>query len=293
MTKNIHPKPFDGAISTFFEQGAPTEIREAIVNANKNDILSPDYPYGKRLDKKEYENTLEDLQVELAKMQSWVAETNARVAVIFEGRDAAGKGGAIKYLREYLNPRVAKVVALSKPSEDERRQWYFQRYIQQLPSGGQIILFDRSWYNRGVVEKVFGFCSDAQRALFFDQVNQFEAMLCEDGIYFSKLWLTVGRAEQLRRFLDRESDRLRQWKLSLIDINGLSKWDEYTSAIAETLAASHSSHAPWNVIRADDKRRARLTAIRTVLAQIPYQGKDAKLVNDIDHSIIGGPELIR
>lgn len=285
-------KPFDGAISTFFEKDAPEDIRQAIVNAKKNRPLDPSYPYEKRMDREDYEETLENLQVELVKMQAWAAETGARIAVVFEGRDAAGKGGTIKRVREFLNPRIAKTVALSKPTDDERSQWYFQRYIKHLPNGGQITLFDRSWYNRGVVEKVFGFCSDEQRAHFFAQVNDFEKMLVDDQIIFSKLWLTVGRAEQLRRFLDRESDRLKQWKLSGIDVKGLYKWDEYTQAIQETHARSHSPHAPWTVIRSDDKRRARIAAIQSILGQIPYNGKDDKIVTPPDPRITGGPELI-
>lgn len=285
-------KPFDGAITQFFEQDAPADIRDAIKNAKKNKPLAASYPYDKRMDKDDYEETLENLQVELVKMQAWVAETGARIAVVFEGRDAAGKGGTIKRVREYLNPRVAKTVALSKPTDDERTQWYFQRYIKHLPNGGQIALFDRSWYNRGVVEKVFGFCSDEQRVHFFNQVNDFEQMLVDDGITLCKLWLTVGRAEQLRRFLDRESDRLKQWKLSGIDVKGLYKWDDYTAAIQETHAQSNSAHAPWHVIRSDDKRRARIAAIRTILGQIPYAGKDDSVVATPDAKITGGPELI-
>jgi polyphosphate kinase 2 len=253
--------PYDGAITKFFEQDAPKDVRDA-------------------------------LQIELVKMQSWAAKTDARIAVVFEGRDAAGKGGTIKRVREYLNPRIAKTVALSKPTDDERTQWYFQRYIKHLPNGGQVALFDRSWYNRGVVEKVFGFCTDDQRAQFFDQVNDFEKMLTDDGVILCKLWLTVGRAEQLRRFLDRESDSLKQWKLSGIDVKGLYKWDDYTAAIQETHAASHSPHAPWHVIRSDDKRRARIAAIRTILGQIPYAGKDSDVVTAPDPKIKGGPGLI-
>lgn len=292
MAKKSLNKPFDGAISAFFESDAPDAIRKAIEKAKKDEVLNPDYAYDTRMDKDDYEDTLADLQVELVKMQSWVAETGARVAVVFEGGDAAGKGGTIKRFRENMNPRNAKVVALSKPSDAERSQWYFQRYIKHLPSAGQIVLFDRSWYNRGVVEKVFGFCTDAQRAHFFAQVNPFEAMICDDGILFSKIWLTVGRAEQLRRFLDRESDRLKQWKLSRIDVKGLYKWEEYTQAIAQTFEASHSEHAPWTVIRSDDKRRTRLAAIRCVLGQVPYVGKNQKLVATPDPKITGGPDFL-
>ncbi len=292
MAKKNTKKPFDAAISKFFTDDAPKHIHKAIENAKKDRTLDPAYPYSERMDRKEYEDTLEDLQIELVKMQSWAAATGARIAVVFEGRDAAGKGGTIKRFREYMNPRNTKIVALSKPSDTERSEWYFQRYIKHLPSAGEVVLFDRSWYNRGVVEKVFGFCTDSQRSHFFAQVNDFEAMLKDDGIILVKLWLTVGRAEQLRRFLDRESDRLKQWKLSGIDVKGLYKWDEYSAAIAETMAASHSDHAPWHVIRSDDKRRARIAAIRVVLGHIPYAGKEADVASAPDTAITGGPEIL-
>ncbi len=292
MGKTTYPKPFDGAISTFFEKDAPKDIRETVKSAGKNDILDKSYPYETRKDRDDYEELLEDLQIELVKMQSWASETGARIAVVFEGRDAAGKGGTIKRFRENMNPRVARVVALSKPTETEQTQWYFQRYIKHMPSAGQIVFFDRSWYNRGVVEHVFGFCNTDQRKHFFTQVNDFEKMLNEDGIILVKLWLNVGRAEQLRRFLDRESDRLKQWKLSGIDVKGLYKWDDYTSAITETLSKSHSNHARWNVIRTDDKRRARIAAIRTVLSNIPYEKKDTKVACPADRKICGGPEML-
>lgn len=285
-------KPFDGAITKFYENDAPDDIRQAIQTADKKDIINPDYPYSKPMGRKDYETEIEDLQVELVKLQSWAQETGARIAIVFEGRDAAGKGGTIKRFREFLNPRSAKVVALSKPSDDESTQWYFQRYIKHLPSAGQIVFFDRSWYNRGVVEKVFGFCTKTQREHFFAQVNEFEDMITDDGILVFKLWLTVSRAEQLRRFLSRESDRLKQWKLSGIDVKGLSKWDEYTDAIAETMDKTHSKHAPWHVIRTDDKKRARLAAIRTVLSAIPYAHKDDKIVGNADPKLVGGPSIL-
>jgi len=285
-------KPFDGAISSFYKNDAPDSIRTAIKTAKKNKPLDLNYPYSDRMDREEYEDTLEDLQIELVKMQSWAAASGARIAVVFEGRDAAGKGGTIKRFREYMNPRNTKIVALSKPSDSERSEWYFQRYIKHLPSAGEVVLFDRSWYNRGVVEKVFGFCADEQRSHFFNQVNDFEAMLKDDGIILVKLWLTVGRAEQLRRFLDRESDRLKQWKLSGIDVKGLYKWDEYSTAITETMDKSHTKHAPWQVIKSDDKRRARIAAIRMVLGHIPYDGKNLDVVKTPDTSITGGPEML-
>ncbi len=292
MGKINYPKPFDGAISTFFEKDAPNTVREMIKSAGKNDVLDPTYPYKSRKDRDEYEDLLKDLQIELVKMQAWTKQTGARIAVVFEGRDAAGKGGTIKRFRENMNPRVAQVVALSKPTDKERSQWYFQRYIKHMPSAGQIIFFDRSWYNRGVVEHVFGFCDADQRKHFFNQVKDFEKMLADDGIILVKLWLNVGRAEQLRRFLDREGDHLKQWKLSGIDVKGLYKWDEYTAAISETVQKSHSSHSPWHIIRTDDKRRARIAAIRTVLSKIPYSKKDTDTACLADDSICGGPDML-
>ncbi|QXT38401.1 polyphosphate kinase 2 [Gymnodinialimonas ceratoperidinii] len=284
-------KPFDGAISTYFDEEAPDWVRAQIEGAKKNRMLDPSYPYEKRMDKDDYEEDLAALQIELVKMLSWVRETGARVAVVFEGRDAAGKGGAIKRIRENLNPRAAHVIALSKPTEREAGQWYFQRYIQHLPSAGEISLFDRSWYNRGVVEKVFDFCTEAQREAFFAQLPGFESTIVNDGIHLTKIWLNVGRAEQLRRFLSREEDPLKQWKLSWIDVEGLKRWDAYSAAIAETLERSHTTAAPWTVIRSDDKRRARLAVIRAVLQGLDYDGKDEARVGAPDPKITGGPEM--
>jgi polyphosphate kinase len=292
MTENRAMQlPFDGAISRYFESEAPEPVRSAIEDARKRDILSASYPYEKSMPTSEYEDTIAALQVELVKLQSWVKESGARVSVVFEGRDAAGKGGTIKRFRENLNPRVARVVALSKPSNREASQWYFQRYIQHLPAGGEIALFDRSWYNRGVVEHVFEFCTTEQRKHFFTQLPEFEDMLADEGIHFIKLWLNVGRAEQLRRFLKREKDPLKQWKLSWIDVEGLKRWDTYSDAIRETLEQSHTEAAPWTVVRSDDKRRARIAAIRAVLCQIEYAGKDVSVACRPDSNICGGPEI--
>lgn len=283
--------PFDGAISKFYETSAPEDIRKAIRRAERDDIINPDYPHSEQLAKKPYERDLLALQVELVKLQAWVKATGARIVVVFEGRDAAGKGGAIKRFEEYLNPRGARVVALAKPTEAERGQWYFQRYIDHLPSAGEIVFFDRSWYNRGVVEKVFGFCTTEERERFFRQVLPFEHALVDDGVRLFKFWLNVGRAEQLRRFLDRERNPLKQWKLSPIDVDGLAKWDEYSQAIVETLKRGHSPRAPWTVIRADDKRRARLEALRHVLLSLDYRRKNPKAVGKPDPLICGGPDI--
>ncbi len=283
--------PFDGAISEFFRTGAPDPVRDAIKHAKKDRALDSSYPYPKRMDRKAYKKDLEALQIELVKCQAWVKNSSARVAVVFEGRDAAGKGGAIKRVRENLNPRVAGVVALSKPTDREATEWYFQRYIQHLPAGGEVKLFDRSWYNRAVVEHVFDFCTPDQRAKFFRQLPEFEDMLVDDGIHLVKIWLNVGRAEQLRRFLDREDDPLKQWKLSWIDVEGLKKWDAYSDAIKETLTRTHTGAAPWTVVRSDDKRRARLAVIRRILSMLDYTGKDHDLVGAPDPAICGGPEI--
>ncbi|MEZ5913790.1 MAG: polyphosphate kinase 2 [Paracoccaceae bacterium] len=283
--------PFDGAISKFFAEDAPKDIRKAIEKADKDDILAASFPYREEMKRKDYERRLDALQIELVKLQADVKETGKRIVVVFEGRDAAGKGGTIGRMRQHLNPRVANVVALSKPTEREATQWYFQRYVDWLPAGGEIALFDRSWYNRGVVEHVFGFCTPEQRQQFFHQLPAFEKMLVDEGIHLVKLWLNVGRAEQLRRFLSREKDPLKQWKLSWIDVEGLKKWDDYSAAIAETLNKSHSIFAPWTVLRSDDKKRARIAAIQTVLAGIDYRGKNADAIGVIDRTICGGPDI--
>ncbi|PTX55787.1 polyphosphate kinase 2 [Litoreibacter ponti] len=280
--------PFDGAISKFFNEDIPENVQNAIRNAGKNDILAATYPYERRMKRAAYDETMERLQVELVKLQAWVHSEGKRVAIVFEGRDAAGKGGTIKRFRENLNPRICKTVALSKPTEEERGQWYFQRYIKELPTEGQITLFDRSWYNRGVVEHVFGFCSVKERELFFKQVTDFERMLVEDDVILIKLWLNVGRAEQLRRMLQREGDKLKQWKLSGIDVKGLHKWDAYTQAIAETFEKSDHKDARWTVIRSDDKRRARIAALKRVLNTIQYKTKNDRVADRPDAQICGG-----
>ena len=283
--------PFDGAISDFFDNHAPEEIRAAIRAAGKDDLINPAYPYATEMSTKAYDREMAALQIELVKMQAWAKRSGARIAIVFEGRDAAGKGGTISRLTQNLNPRGARVVALSKPSDTEATQWYFQRYIQHLPAGGEIVLFDRSWYNRGVVEHVFGFCTPTQREQFFHQVPAFEDMLVDEGIRLFKIWLNVGRAEQLRRFLARERDPLKQWKLSQIDVDGLHKWDAYSDAIAETLARSHGPRAPWTIIKSDDKKRARIASIQTVLQAVDYVGK-SDAATPPDPKIAGGAEIL-
>ncbi|WP_102109850.1 polyphosphate kinase 2 [Oceaniglobus roseus] len=283
--------PFDGAISRYYNDEAPEAVRTAIRTGEKKDIIDPGFPYGERMERDAYDDALDRLQLQLVRLQADVKATGKRLAVVFEGRDAAGKGGAIARFTRNLNPRVCRTVALSKPTEREQGEWYFQRYVEELPSAGEIVLFDRSWYNRGVVEKVFGFCTDAERERFFNQVTRFEEMLVNDGIVLVKLWLNVGRAEQLRRFLAREHDPLKQWKLSWIDVEGLKRWDAYSEAIAETLARSDGAAAPWTVIRADDKRRARIAAIQAVLSRIDFDGKDEAAIGTPDPKICGGVDL--
>ncbi|MGB0901027.1 polyphosphate kinase 2 [Halocynthiibacter sp.] len=291
MTTDQNDLPFEGAISQFFNKDAPQFIRDAIQNCGKKDILSESYPYQSRMSQKDYETRMEALQIELVKLLTHIKHTGERIVVVFEGRDAAGKGGTIKRLRENLNPRSARVVALSKPSEREAGQWYFQRYTKHLPTAGEMVLFDRSWYNRGVVEKVFGFCEDTDRERFFEQLPGFEQQITSEGIHLFKIWLNVGRSEQLKRFLKREKDPLKQWKLSWIDVEGLKKWDEYSHAIHETFDRSHTVDQPWTIIRSDDKKRARLAAIEHILHSIDYKGKNSNAIQGPDPEICGSPAL--
>ena len=283
--------PFDGAISDYYENDAPKALRESIEDGRKRDILEDDFPYDRWIKKQDYEARIRELQVELVKLQRWVEASGQRIVIVFEGRDTAGKSGAIKRVAENMNPRGAHVVALPKPTERERSQWYFQRYVAHLPSAGEIALMDRSWYNRAVVEKVFGFCTDAQRDHFFEQLPGFERAMVDDGIQVIKLWFNVGRAEQLRRMLARETHPLKQWKLSSIDVKGLSKWDAYTDAIAESFTRSDFDFAPWTIIRGDDKYRARISAVQRILSGFDYDRKDHDVIGDPDAKIIGGVDL--
>lgn len=284
--------PFDGAISRYFRETAPEGVRKAIEKGDKDDILWKAYPYAEEMKRKDYDAHMEALQIELVKMQADIKATGKRVVVVFEGRDAAGKGGTIGVMRENLNPRVATVVALSKPSDREAAQWYFQRYVDWLPAKGEMALFDRSWYNRAMIEHVFGFCKPEDREKFFRQLPDFEEMIADEGITFLKIWLEVGQAEQLKRFLDREKDPLKQWKLSQIDVDGLAKWEAYSMAIHETMERSHFKHAPWTVILSDDKKRARIAAIQTLLLAVDYKGRDKGAIGSVDDKICGGPNLI-
>jgi len=261
-------------------------IRPLPEKISKAAFGSDDFPYTKRMKRKEYETILHGLQIELVKLQYHVRNTGQRIVALFEGRDAAGKGGTIKRFREYLNPRHAHVVALSKPTESERGEWYFQRYVRRLPTAGDIALFDRSWYNRAGVERVFGFCTEAQCSKFLVEVPEFERMLIREGIILFKFWLTIGREMQLLRFHQRASDPLRTWKLSPIDISAVGKWDDYTLAKQEMMAATHTSEAPWTVIRSNDKRRARISALGHLLNALDYENKDASQIPAPDPLII-------
>lgn len=250
-------------------------------------LASGGYPYDRRMPRKQYEQELRTLQIELAKCAKWSREAGERFVLVFEGRDAAGKGGTIKRFMQYLNPRHAHVVALAKPTEAERGQWYFQRYITHLPTAGDMTLFDRSWYNRAGVERVMGFCTGEEVEEFFIEAPELEHMLVRSGLRLFKFWLTIGREMQLTRFFDRKSDPLRQWKLSPIDYAAVGKWDDYAKAKNDMLRRTDTKHAPWTVIQANDKRRARLAALRVFLSSIDYDGKDVQAVGTPDPKIAG------
>lgn len=255
---------------------------------------SDDYPYDKKLDGKEYDKTLELLQIELVKVQFWQQKTGKRIMAVFEGRDAAGKGGAIHATMSYMNPRSARIVALTKPTETEQGQWYFQRYVATFPTAGEFTLFDRSWYNRAGVEPVMGFCKPEQYEKFLKETPRFEKMITSDGIHLFKFWLNIGREMQLKRFHDRRHDPLKIWKLSPMDIAALNKWNDYTEKRDRMLKETHSDHAPWTVVRANDKRRARINIIRHILKTLDYEGKDKKAIGEIDDRIVGsGPGFVK
>ncbi len=224
--------------------------------------------------KLDYEEELKKLQIELVKLQQWIAKKNKRVAVIFEGRDAAGKGGSIRRFMEHLNPRSTRLVALNKPTEVEKGQWYFQRYIKELPNPGEIVFFDRSWYNRAVVEPVMGFCTDDQYKNFLVQVPEFEHMLYEDGVVVIKFWLSISKDEQLRRFNSRNDNPLKRWKFSPVDKKGQELWDEYTFYKDEMFSRTHTAYSPWIVVKTNDKKEARVECMRHVLTQFNYDGKN-------------------
>ena len=273
------------------------ELENNQVEKHPDEVLSKlwhqgGYPYEYLMTRKSYEKQKYKLQVELLKLQSWVKETGARIVILFEGRDAAGKGGTIKRLMEHLNPRGARVVALEKPTDDEKGQWYFQRYIKHFPSKGEIVLFDRSWYNRAGVEKVMGFCNEEEYLEFMREVPELERNLIRSGIYLFKFWFSVSKDEQKRRFDDRENHPLKQWKLSPIDKASLDKWDDYTDAKEKMFFYSDTSDSPWIVIKSNCKKRARLNAMRYVLNRFSYTDKNENNIGKLDSLIVGRSNVI-
>ncbi|MFP5076583.1 polyphosphate kinase 2 [Rhizobium sp. YIM 134829] len=252
----------------------------------KKALSSGGYPYDKKLDKDTFKTELERLQIELVKVQAWQQATGKRVIVLFEGRDAAGKGGAIHEIRAYMNPRTARIVALTKPTETEQGQWYYQRYITHFPSAGEFILFDRSWYNRAGVEPVMGFCTPEQYEHFLAQTPHFETMIVDEGIALIKIWLEIGREMQLMQFHQRRHDPLKVWKLSPMDIEALTRWDDYTEKRDRMFKETHTDKAPWTIVRANDRRRARLNVIRHILTRLDYAGKDKDAIGEIDRKIV-------
>ena len=258
---------------------SPAEIRQAFESGK--------YPYGRKIARSKYEKEKAQLQAELLKVQLWARETGERFILLFEGRDAAGKGGTIKRFTEHLNPRSARVVALEKPSDVERGQWFFQRYISHLPTSGEMVLFDRSWYNRAGVERVMGFCQPNDYLEFMRQTPEFERMLVRSGIRLYKFWFSVTQAEQRRRFNARETDPLKQWKLSPIDLASLEMWDDYTEAKEAMFFYTDTADAPWTVIKSDDKKRARLNCMRYFLSTLDYPGKDYRIAQPPDPLIVG------
>lgn len=297
--ENMQPKSRDymlaGLLTDIFAKYGEMKTR----HTKNMDELSPDiskgaFPYLHNYDDALYKEELYALQVELLKMQRYVKDAGLKIAVIFEGRDAAGKGSTISRFTQNINPRGARVVALPKPTEAQAGQWYFQRYVAQLPSPGEVVFFDRSWYNRAVVEPVMGFCRPEQTQLFLNEVPAFERSLVEHGIHLTKFWLDVSRDEQKRRFKQRRVAPVRRWKLSPVDIASLDRWDDYTAAIEEMFRKTESPVAPWTIIRSDDKRRARLNAIRVFLHSIEYAEKDEEQIGPVDGLIVKSvPEYLR
>lgn len=286
--------PFDTTLYGEFSV-VDTDDDDPVLLDDEGEIIDTwrqDYPYTQRMDRDEYELDKRMLQIELLKLQQWIKASGRRVVIIFEGRDAAGKGGTIKRFTEHLNPRGARVVALEKPSERESTQWYFQRYVAHLPSAGEMVLFDRSWYNRAGVERVMGFCSETQYEEFIHQAPLFEKMLVADGITVVKFWFSVTQAEQRTRFIIRQVDPVRQWKLSPMDLASLDKWDDYTRAKERMFKRTDTKSAPWTVVKSNDKKRARLAAMRHVLNLFDYTGKDYELVGQADPLIVGPADVV-
>lgn len=262
-------------------------LQEKELVKGRHSRLPDNYPYKQRMRRTQYEARKQELQIELLKVQNWVKDTGQRVLCVFEGRDAAGKGGTIKRFTEHLNPRGARVVALEKPTDEERGQWYFQRYVNQLPTSGEMVFFDRSWYNRAGVEKVMGFCTSAEYMEFMRQVPEFERMLVRSGITLFKYWFSVSREEQLHRFNARYTDPLKQWKLSPVDLQSLDLWDEYSEAKESMFFYTHTADAKWTVVRSDDKKRARINCMQHFLSSIRYPSQDPEIIIKPDPTIVG------
>lgn len=262
-------------------------MTDATTDSTPTGFETGEYPYEDRMSRSDYETQKAALQAELLKVQLWAAETGQRFVLLFEGRDAAGKGGTIKRFTEHLNPRSARVVALNKPTDEERGQWFFQRYIKHLPSSGEIVLYDRSWYNRAGVERVMGFCEPTKYLEFMRQTPEFERMLTRSGIHLYKYWFSVTQDEQAYRFKSRETDPLKRWKLSPIDKASLNKWDDYTEAKEAMFFYTDTADAPWTVVKSNDKKRARLACMRHFLASLDYSEKDPDVVGTPDDNIVG------
>ena len=267
----------------------PDADEPVLRHADGSEVLTwqDNHPFTERMGRPEYDRAKRLLQIELLKLQYWVADTGQRLAILFEGRDAAGKGSTIKRFTEHLDPRGARTVALGKPSERERGEWYFQRYVRELPTAGEIVLFDRSWYNRAGVERVMGYCTDEEYDRFMRQAPEFERMLVEDGVLLVKLWFSVSRNEQRTRFVIRQIDPVRQWKLSPNDIESLDRWDAYTEAKVAMFRATDTEIAPWTVVKSNDKKRARIEAMRSVLARFDYHDKDPDVIGTPDGRVVG------
>ncbi|MEV4705714.1 polyphosphate kinase 2 [Actinoplanes sp. NPDC049316] len=294
-TDDITTPPYAGPVKELggYRVADDDDDDPVLLNADGSpvDTWREDYPYDYRMPRAEYDHHKRLLQIELLKLQNWCKDTGERLVILFEGRDAAGKGGTIKRFMEHLNPRGAGVVALEKPNERESTQWYFQRYIKHLPAAGEIVLFDRSWYNRAGVERVMGFCTRAEYLEFMRQAPDLERMLVRSGINLVKFWFSVSRGEQRTRFAIRQVDPVRQWKLSKMDLESLDKWDDYTEAKEAMFFYTDTADAPWTVVKSNDKKRARLEAMRYVLNRFAYEGKDPEVVGTPDPQIVGPASL--
>lgn len=270
----------------------PSDPEDLDSDERKESFQDGFYPYRRKVALDAYYDHKFPLQIELVKMQNWVRATGQKIVILYEGRDAAGKGGTIRRFMEHLNPRGAKVIALEKPTEEERGQWYFQRYVQHLPTRGEIVLFDRSWYNRAGVEKVMSFCSDEEYEEFLLETPLVEQMWVNNGIWIIKLYFSVSRKEQSRRFKRRSKDPLKQWKLSPVDMASRDKWDDYTQAKETMFYRTHTEHAPWYIVKSDDKMRARIVTMRHVLDLLPYEDKDDSVVYPADPWLVARADEI-